>query len=252
MSNQAESSTKVESNKRKGRGPKQWLAALAVFCSGALVVNVVLPISTSLAMAATGLASVLGCLAVLGFLRWANIGRVVGFMSLLTAVGIGANVSDAQFTMQEEELARLHLSNETAYLEKLKDWRGDEAWLEALKEIQPSAYEQELRERTAREAEKRQRERLAEIAKKREQNCTTSYAWMYATEAVKTRLKSPRSAKFPWSFTDHIKTVGDCKFVIRSFVDAQNGFGAEIRTPWTATLQYTDEGSWTFIELALL
>jgi len=48
-------------------------------------------------------------------------------------------------------------------------------------------------------------------------------------EAVKARLRSPRSAKFPWGASEYQVNRQDDTMVISSYVDAQNGFGAMIR-----------------------
>src|ERR1700742_1853158 len=53
-----------------------------------------------------------------------------------------------------------------------------------------------------------------------------------AQEFVRAALKAPASASFPW--TDYnIYGLGGGKLMVSSHVDAQNGFGANIRTRWS-------------------
>lgn len=52
---------------------------------------------------------------------------------------------------------------------------------------------------------------------------------------AKNVLKSPRSAKFPWAK----KAVFDGELaILKSYVDAQNSFGAMIRTNYICTVRY--------------
>ncbi|QDT39718.1 hypothetical protein [Stratiformator vulcanicus] len=68
-----------------------------------------------------------------------------------------------------------------------------------------------------------------------------SYSAMsIAKEAVKKTLKAPSTAEFPsltWSTGNKLTTDSDGRIWIESYVDSQNGFGAQIRTEWSAVLQ---------------
>lgn len=72
---------------------------------------------------------------------------------------------------------------------------------------------------------------------------------------VKNFLKSPSSADFPLSdYT--IFDLGDNKYKIVSYVDAQNSFGAQIRSNYIIILSYNggewaDSNNWTLHELIL-
>jgi hypothetical protein len=59
---------------------------------------------------------------------------------------------------------------------------------------------------------------------------------------VKERLKAPRTAKFPWGSRENAQHLGEGKYRVRSYVDAQNGFGALIRSNWDCTIQHVPEG----------
>lgn len=58
-------------------------------------------------------------------------------------------------------------------------------------------------------------------------------AYSYAQEFVKQKLKSPSTAEFPAGFSakeEHVLNLGDGEYLIKSWVDSQNSFGATIRT----------------------
>lgn len=61
-----------------------------------------------------------------------------------------------------------------------------------------------------------------------------------AKQGIKSSLKAPRTAKFAWSH-DVVRT-GACSFRVTSFVDAQNGFGALIRTHYAIEAEWTPQG----------
>ncbi len=68
------------------------------------------------------------------------------------------------------------------------------------------------------------------------------YLWGMAEDAVKNNLKSPSTAKFPFSYSSaEFKDLGDNEFEITSYVDAENGFGATIRNDFTVTIKVNDK-----------
>lgn len=73
-------------------------------------------------------------------------------------------------------------------------------------------------------------------------------------ERVRSSLKAPRTAKFPWrketSFNGRTA-------ILSSFVDAENAFGAMIRTRYVCTVEYTggkagDFDNWRITDFALI
>ena len=64
---------------------------------------------------------------------------------------------------------------------------------------------------------------------------------------VERRLKSPSTAEFPGGMREvHHVHVGGCEHTIGSWVDAQNSFGATIRTHYRIGMRYNPEtGNWT-------
>jgi hypothetical protein len=80
-------------------------------------------------------------------------------------------------------------------------------------------------------------------------------AWVMAQEFVKDRLKSPSSANFGGIFSDYqsphdvVTDIGGGKFRVRAWVDAQNSFGAMIRTHFVCELEYAGNDCWRLLSL---
>lgn len=68
-----------------------------------------------------------------------------------------------------------------------------------------------------------------------------------AQEAVKANLKAPSTAKFPWSVEEYqIKETssdneGMVLYWVSGHVDAENGFGAQIRSNFVVRLECTED-----------
>lgn len=80
-----------------------------------------------------------------------------------------------------------------------------------------------------------------------------SKAFDYCIETMKNRLKSPSSAVFPAidesviiSFTPLKLPSGKVKtkYLVKSYVDSQNSFGAMIRTKFSCTATGDNSGEW--------
>ena len=54
--------------------------------------------------------------------------------------------------------------------------------------------------------------------------------WAFTQMYVKGQLKSPKSVDFPFAGVRHITPLGNNRFKVDSYVDAQNTFGANVRT----------------------
>lgn len=72
-----------------------------------------------------------------------------------------------------------------------------------------------------------------------------------AQEEVKSRLKSPSSANFPWGI-DCVTKISDNTYVINSYVDSQNSFGAMLRTNFTCQITLNDNDTYTCDSVELL
>lgn len=70
----------------------------------------------------------------------------------------------------------------------------------------------------------------------------SSDAWVCAEEVVRQNLKSPSSAKFCTYPEATIKDKGNNEYMITGWVDADNSFGASVRTDFTVTLTLTEKG----------
>ncbi|WP_294347997.1 hypothetical protein [Prosthecochloris sp.] len=75
-------------------------------------------------------------------------------------------------------------------------------------------------------------------------------AYVHLKYYVKEQLKSPGTAKFAdaWSGGYTVQDIGDQKYRIVSWVDAQNSFGALIRMYFYGKVQQTAEDEWEVLE----
>lgn len=67
-------------------------------------------------------------------------------------------------------------------------------------------------------------------------------AYVCAIDVVEKRLKSPSTAKFCGVTRATITNLGNNKYEVRGYVDAQNSFGAEVREYFTVTLTLSGNG----------
>ena len=67
-------------------------------------------------------------------------------------------------------------------------------------------------------------------------------AWVCAQDIVNSNLKAPATAKF-CSYTEATITHnGGSDYTVKGYVDAENSYGAQIRTNFTVTLTLTEKG----------
>lgn len=67
-------------------------------------------------------------------------------------------------------------------------------------------------------------------------------AWVQSKLVVKDNLKSPSSAKFPMYYEGFVKDLGENRYQINAYVDADNSFGTKLRTEFVVYLTLTDNG----------
>jgi hypothetical protein len=74
-----------------------------------------------------------------------------------------------------------------------------------------------------------------------------------AQKLVKKQLVAPGTAEFPGLFesANHVRQVGKGRFQIHSWVDAQNGFGASIRTNYSCVMVTPDGETWQMESLQM-
>ena len=79
-----------------------------------------------------------------------------------------------------------------------------------------------------------------------------SMAYIMMEDFIKSQLKSPSTAKFPGVFAgklDHVSAIGNQTYIIRSYVDSQNGFGAIIRTNFIGKIKQIGANNWKLLSL---
>ncbi len=82
-----------------------------------------------------------------------------------------------------------------------------------------------------------------------------SRAYIISQDFVKSQLTNPSSARFPrLDFT--VSTISENTYEVRAYVDAQNSFGATIRTKYRAVLKHRGgdwkhEANWSVIKLSI-
>lgn len=69
-------------------------------------------------------------------------------------------------------------------------------------------------------------------------------AFVMCQDFVRDRLKSPSTAAFPTIREARVQSVGEQEWQVRSHVDAQNSFGAELRTEWSCDIEYLGDEEW--------
>lgn len=77
-------------------------------------------------------------------------------------------------------------------------------------------------------------------------------AYIKMKKFVKNRLKAPSTAKFPGVFDNHVRYIGDQTYVIASFVDSQNSFGATLRIYFTGAIKQVSKDEWELLHLKFL
>jgi hypothetical protein len=143
---------------------------------------------------------------------------------------------------REARWAELRQSDPDAYLAEVIRVDRDR-WFAELRELRPDQYEQEVARREA-EADRRARE--AEAARLRQ--CTdsrASEAFTMIQADVRRALVAPSTAEFPRRAGQGTGHIGDCVYRVNGHFDAQNAFGAMLRSTFTGTIRYfPDQRGW--------
>lgn len=116
-------------------------------------------------------------------------------------------------------------------------------------DAETEARRAEERRLAAAEREKRRAEEDARKAEqKRIRNCSDrSMAYIMSRHFVERGLLAPSTAKFPSFNSEGVRVaqISPCKFQVVAYVDAQNGFGAMIRSMYMIDMEYLpDSDSW--------
>jgi hypothetical protein len=74
-------------------------------------------------------------------------------------------------------------------------------------------------------------------------------AFVMSQQFLKDRLKAPSTAKFPLYDAACVTDLGDGRYKVTSYVDAQNSFGAMLRTRYVCVLRKSTDGDQWNLEL---
>lgn len=85
---------------------------------------------------------------------------------------------------------------------------------------------------------------------KKEVSNNAAGAWVICQEFVERKLTSPSTADYPWDYRDKVEVVGTNTYLVTSYVDSQNGFGATVRSTFSCKVKQ-DGDSWELITLAV-
>ena len=72
----------------------------------------------------------------------------------------------------------------------------------------------------------------------------THGAWAYMQIHVEGQLKAPKGASFPSGGHRNVKSLGNDRYRISSYVDSQNSFGVSVRNHFSGVIR-DNGGSWT-------
>jgi hypothetical protein len=194
-------------------------------------------VSTEFGMALAVL--VLGYSVVAAFRALPGLGRGLAWpMGLIAAIALTAGAAQVD-NEREARLAELRGTNVDAYLAELADL-DDGRWLAELEALRPDAHQAEVKRRQEAAEEQRQQRYAAACG---DRNATM--AFVMQQDAVRSQLKAPATARFPSVVEAVVRTEADCTFRVRSYVDAQNSFGALIRSNYETVIRhFPDDGTW--------
>jgi hypothetical protein len=74
-------------------------------------------------------------------------------------------------------------------------------------------------------------------------------AWLACKEFVTRNLKAPSTAKFPSYDDSYVKNISSGNYSASITVDAQNGFGAMIRSTFVCKVSWAGDNKWTLVSL---
>lgn len=76
-------------------------------------------------------------------------------------------------------------------------------------------------------------------------------AWVVCQQFLEDRLVAPSTAEYPSGYSDYTRSLGGGRFRVDAYVDAQNSFGAMIRTDFSCTVDYQGNDNWRLEELTI-
>jgi hypothetical protein len=101
------------------------------------------------------------------------------------------------------------------------------------------------------ESERLQAERNEAAALKAKQQSKKTEAWVMAQEFVTKSLATPSTASFGGAFSDQgpncVTSLGNGVYRVNGWVDAQNRFGAMIRSDFSVTVKDEGNDQWSLV-----
>jgi hypothetical protein len=82
-----------------------------------------------------------------------------------------------------------------------------------------------------------------EAQRNRVEDNATIVVTVLCEDAVKARLKAPGTAAFPFGHATNVAVLGNNRYRLRSYVDAQNSFGAKLRTNFDCVIEGSGENA---------
>lgn len=101
--------------------------------------------------------------------------------------------------------------------------------------VSPEILETRKQEEERKKEEKGNKQR--EIAEEKAKSNSLE-AWVCAKMEIEKYLKAPKTADFDSSGLSKTKPLGDNKYIVSSYVDSQNSFGAMLRTNFVCEIEY--------------
>lgn len=77
-------------------------------------------------------------------------------------------------------------------------------------------------------------------------------AWTVCQQFLEDRLKAPSTADYPCCYSDFTTYQGNRVFEVRSYVDAENSFGAKIRNRFLCRVEYRGNERWRLQDLQII
>ena len=74
-------------------------------------------------------------------------------------------------------------------------------------------------------------------------------AWYACQDFILEELKAPSTAEFQKRDSKKVYKETENIFIVSMYVDAENSFGAMVRTDFECRLRYTDAGQWLLLSL---
>jgi hypothetical protein len=74
-------------------------------------------------------------------------------------------------------------------------------------------------------------------------------AYIMSQMFVEKRLKAPKTAKFPHISKIKVESANENRWLIKSYVDSENGYGAVVRQEYRAIVEHLEGDKWKLIKL---